>query len=97
MLANTILALGALSLASASAPAPIIVGNPAGVSYQAILPDSKTTPIRGSVTGTSSTNGTGITFKVELSPLPAEGAPYRESSFSANSRAYLMSPSLSHS
>lgn len=71
-----------LAIARAQAPVPvpgvtgqlgdaaIVEGNPAGVSYVATLPDSKTTDIRGSVVGTSNSNGTGVNFQVSLSGLP---------------------------
>ena len=51
-------------------PAKIIEGNPAGVSYIAQLPDRKDTTVRGSVVGTSNTNGTGVNFQISLSGLP---------------------------
>ena len=51
-------------------PAKIIQNNPVGVSYIAQLPDRKDTSVRGSVVGTSNTNGTGVNFQVSLSGLP---------------------------
>lgn len=71
-----------LAIARAQAPVPvpgvtgqlgdaaIVEGNPAGVSYVATLPDRATTNIRGSVVGTSNSNGTGVNFQVSLSGLP---------------------------
>ena len=51
-------------------PAKIIEKNPLGVSYIAQLPDRKDTTVRGSVVGTSNTNGTGVKFEISLSGLP---------------------------
>ncbi len=64
--------------------AQIVQGNPAGVSYQATLPNTNTftdTTIRGSVKATSNSNGTGVVFSVNLSGFPAGdvNGPYRMS------------------
>ncbi|KAG6997792.1 hypothetical protein G7Y79_00037g073100 [Physcia stellaris] len=71
-----------LALVHAQAPTPvpgvtgklgnarIVENNPAGVSYVATLPESDTTDIRGSVVGTSNSNGTGVNFQISLSGLP---------------------------
>ncbi|KAI4166792.1 MAG: hypothetical protein LQ343_007753 [Gyalolechia ehrenbergii] len=50
--------------------AAIVQGNPVGVTYTAVLPDSPTTGIRGSIAGTTNANGTGVNFNVNLSGLP---------------------------
>ena len=84
-----------LALSSAQAPVPvpgvtgklgpakIIEGNPAGVSYIATLPDRETTTVRGSVVGTSNSNGTGVKFSISLSGLPdASLGPFSEFSIS---------------
>lgn len=81
-----------LALAHAQAPTPvpgvtgklgdarIVENNPAGVSYIATLPESDTTNIRGSVVGTSNSNGTGVNFQISLSGLPdASLGPFCES------------------
>ena len=60
-------------------PAQIVEGNPAGVSYVATLPDRDDTNIRGSVVGTSNSNGTGVIFQISLSGLPdASLGPFRK-------------------
>lgn len=58
-------------------PAEIVEGNPAGVTYTAILPDKNTTTIRGYVAGTSTSNGTGVNFNINLYGFPsAELGPF---------------------
>ena len=75
-------ALGVVSLVSAQAPQPvpgttgklgdaqISTNNPIGVTYQAILPDSNTTGIRGYIAGTTNTNGTGVNFNINFYGFP---------------------------
>ena len=50
--------------------AAITEQNPQGVTYQAILPDSKTSGVRGYVAGTSNANGTGVQFNINIYGLP---------------------------
>ncbi len=78
---HSTIALAALSgLALVKAQAPVVPGttgklgnalvttnNPAGVTYTAILPNSNTTTVRGSISATSNANGTGVIFNVNLS------------------------------
>jgi hypothetical protein len=52
--------------------AAIIIDNPAGVTYRALLPDSPTSRIRGSISGTSSPDGIGVQFIINLSGLPGQ-------------------------
>ncbi|MCJ1468056.1 hypothetical protein MMC07_006682 [Pseudocyphellaria aurata] len=52
-------------------PAEIVEGNPAGVTYTAILPNKNTTSIRGYVAGTSASNGTGVNFNINLYGFPS--------------------------
>lgn len=72
-----IAALSGLALANAqAAPVPGTTGqlgdaditteNPAGVTYTATLLDKNTTTIRGYIAATSSSNGTGVNFNVNL-------------------------------
>ncbi|KAL8944075.1 MAG: hypothetical protein Q9216_000666 [Gyalolechia sp. 2 TL-2023] len=74
-------ALTGLAVADAAAPivpgttgqlgdAAVVQGNPVGVTYTAVLPDSPTTDIRGSIAGTTNANGTGVNFNINLSGLP---------------------------
>lgn len=77
-----IAALSSFALARAQSPTPVpgttgelgpaeeVEGNPPGVTYQAILPDSEKSTIRGYVTGTSSPDGKGVDFNVNLFGLP---------------------------
>lgn len=51
-------------------PAEEVEGNPFGVTYQAILPESEKSTIRGSIAGTSSPDGKGVEFTVNISGLP---------------------------
>ena len=76
MVSRTLFALGALGLAAAAPDAPITTNNPAGAAYMATLPESSTTPIRGSVMGTSNNNGTGVEFIVSFINIPATNGPY---------------------
>ncbi|KAL6718068.1 hypothetical protein ACLMJK_004153 [Lecanora helva] len=74
-------ALSSLALAAAQAPvpgvtgklgdAPITTNNPAGVTYTAFLPNSNSTGVRGYVAATSSANGTGVSFNVNLYGFPS--------------------------
>ena len=50
--------------------AAITQQNPQGVTYQAILPDSQTSGVRGYVAGTSNANGTGVQFNINIYGLP---------------------------
>ncbi|MCJ1226028.1 hypothetical protein MMC12_002677 [Toensbergia leucococca] len=52
--------------------AAITESNPSGVTYQAILPNSNTTTIRGYIAGTSNSNGTGVVFNVNFYGFPSE-------------------------
>ena len=64
--------------------AAITTDNVAGASYQAVLPNKNTTTIRGQITGTSNTNGTGVEFNINFYGLPdqSQGGPFSESSIS---------------
>ena len=50
--------------------AAITQNNPSNVVYQAILPNSNTTDIRGYIAGTSNANGTGIQFNINFYGFP---------------------------
>lgn len=56
--------------------ATVITTNTAGVSYEAILPNSATTNIRGSVVAQSGANDTGVLFQVNFDGFPSEGGPF---------------------
>lgn len=71
-----------LALASAATgalgDAAVVQKNPAGVTYTATLPNSPSSGVRGSVSGTSNANGTGVLFSVNLSGFPAASlGPFR--------------------
>lgn len=71
-----------LALASAATgalgDAAIVQKNPVGVTYTATLPNSPSSGVRGSVSGTSNANGTGVLFSVSLSGFPAASlGPFR--------------------
>lgn len=60
--------------------AAIVEGNPAGVTYTAVLPSVNSTGIRGYVAGTSNSNGTGVNFNINLYGFPdASLGPFRMS------------------
>ncbi len=48
----------------------VVNTNPIGVTYTATLPDTPRSNIRGSIAGTSNANGTGVTFRINVSGLP---------------------------
>lgn len=86
-----IAALSTFALVHAQSPTPIpgttgelgpaeeVEGNPPGVTYQAILPDSKKSTIRGYVAGTSSPDGKGVDFNVNIFGLPDSSlGPFRK-------------------
>ncbi|KAI9820030.1 MAG: hypothetical protein M1827_006601 [Pycnora praestabilis] len=52
--------------------AAIVTNNPAGVTCTATLPNVNTTGIRGTVSGTSNANGTGVVFTINLTGFPSE-------------------------
>lgn len=58
--------------------AAVVTNNPAGVSYQAVLPARADTKIRGQITGTSTANGTGVRWSFNFEGFPDIG-PFRES------------------
>lgn len=66
--------------------APVTMNNPAGVTYQAILPNVGTSGIRGSILGTSGPGGRGVQFTVNFTGFPssAEG-PFGRSPSDLNS------------
>ncbi|KAI4214493.1 MAG: hypothetical protein LQ351_002910 [Letrouitia transgressa] len=51
--------------------AAIVNGNPLGVTYTATLPNRPDTNIRGYISGTSNSNGTGVNFNINLSGFPS--------------------------
>lgn len=57
--------------------APVTTNNPAGVTYQAILPNVNTTGIRGSISGTSGPGGQGVQYNVNFYGFPSQAlAPF---------------------
>jgi hypothetical protein len=50
--------------------AAVVSNNPRGVSYQAILPEKNTTSIRGQITGTSNSDGTGVNWNINFYGFP---------------------------
>lgn len=51
--------------------AAVVTGNPAGVTYTAVLPNSATSGIRGFISGTTAPGGTGVTFNVNFYGFPS--------------------------
>ena len=61
--------------------AAIVDDNPVGVTYTATLPDSNKTTIRGSISGTATSNGTGVRFVVKFRGFPSQSlGPFSTSS-----------------
>ena len=52
--------------------AAIINDNPVGVTYTATLPHSNKTSIRGCISGTTASNGTGVRFVVNFTGFPSQ-------------------------
>lgn len=79
--------LGAAALVtSVIADAPPSTDNPAGVVYQAVLPDEPFFAgaaidgnVKGSITAVARENGNGVRFAVKFENLPAEGGPFSKS------------------
>lgn len=63
-----LLALAHQAFAQDYPEVPLATGSPAGATYQAELQASK--PGSGHITGSSSADGTGVEFTIELSELP---------------------------
>ena len=63
--------------------APITTNNPAGVTYQAILPKVNfdgATDVQGYISGTSNSNGTGVVFNINFYNFPSPSlGPFSES------------------
>jgi hypothetical protein len=71
IIASTLFSAIALAQATGKlGDAAITTNNPAGASYQAVLPDRPTTNIRGQITGTSNANGTGVVWNVNFYGFP---------------------------
>jgi len=64
-----------------SKDAVVVTSNPAGVTYAATLPESGT--LRGSLSAIATSNGTGVTFTLNLRGLPSSGGPFGTFIFSA--------------
>ena len=75
-LKSILLALASVAHVNAQI-APVVTGNPDGVTYQAILPNSATTNIRGYIAGTTPHNGTGTTFNINFYGFGLDG-PFSE-------------------
>ena len=60
---------------------PITQNNPPGLSYQALFPSDNTSSIRGYFAGTSTRNGTGVSFNINI-----YGPPLQDSSMSLFSK-----------
>lgn len=83
---STLLAFAtSLALASAAGPldgypvpgttgqlgdAAVVTNNPIGVTYTAVLPNSKTSGIRGYISGTSAADGKGVNFVANFYGFP---------------------------
>lgn len=56
--------------------APIVMNNPIGRQYIAMLPNRTDTTVRGAVAVNTNSNGTGGVVQVSISGLPAMGGPF---------------------
>ncbi|KAF3000132.1 hypothetical protein E8E13_004807 [Curvularia kusanoi] len=56
--------------------APVVSHNPQGASFVAQFPEQTKYAVRGSVAGASALDGTGVTFAISVSGLPADGGPF---------------------
>lgn len=70
------LATAVSAQSSTYALAPAVTGNPAGASYVGTLPEKAGSSLRGSLSASSASDGTGVQFSVSISGLPAEGGPF---------------------
>jgi hypothetical protein len=81
IIATTLLSAVALAQTTGKlGDAAVTTNNPAGVSYQAVLPEKATTNIGGQITGTSTANGTGVMWNVNFYGFPDVSlGPFRTS------------------
>ena len=87
-----VLSLGALAAAqSSSTTAPVVNSNPLGASFVANLQANEAAgkTLKGSITGTSGPNGTGVLWAVSLSGLPATGGPFSKSEILSRAQSSL--------
>lgn len=80
MKASLFLACSALGLALATPTqdAPETVNNPLGVVYQAKLPESSRTGIRGTINATAHSSGRGVVFTLDLWGFDMTEGPFRK-------------------
>ena len=73
-----VFSVAALAVAQSSTEAPVVNGNPAGATFAATLQSKEAgnNGLRGTVTGVSGTNGTGVLWAISLSGLPTTGGPF---------------------
>jgi Cu/Zn superoxide dismutase len=80
MLSSTfVIVLSAAALVGAQTPstvAPVVNNNPIGASFFATLPNTEGSTLRGTITGSTSGNGTGVDWAISLSGLPTAGGPF---------------------
>ena len=78
IVASTLLSAVAVAQATTGqlGDAAVVSGLPVGVTYKATLPNKNTTTLRGTVTGTTSPDGVGVIWTVDVTGFPAAGGPF---------------------
>lgn len=88
MLATAAMSVNAQEVTGQLGDAKIVTNNPAGVVYEAHLPETAFTKgsayaeggnVKGFISATASPDGVGVVFTVKFSNLPKEGGPFSES------------------
>lgn len=99
MHSSSLLACSLLSFAFAAAAqlpsSPAIEDNPVGPVYKAVLPDKKSTNIRGHVKATANKDGKGVVFDVDFYGFPDEKEHGPFSTFFSHVSHLLIDLSLS--
>ena len=82
IIATTLLSAAAIAQTTGQlGDAEVVTGLPIGVTYKATLLNKNTTTLRGTVTGTTNSDGTGIVWTVDVSGFPDSSlGPFCESS-----------------
>ncbi|TLS26163.1 hypothetical protein PpBr36_05259 [Pyricularia pennisetigena] len=86
MLATAAMSINAQEITGQLGDAKVVTNNPAGVVYEAHLPETAFTKgsayagggnVKGFISATASPDGVGVVFTVKFSNLPKEGGPFK--------------------
>ncbi|KAI6373742.1 hypothetical protein MCOR25_003371 [Pyricularia grisea] len=86
VLATAVMGINAEEVTGQLGDAKVVTNNPAGVVYEAELPETAFTKgsayaaggnVKGSISATAAADGAGVVFTVKFSNLPKEGGPFK--------------------